>query len=109
MSIHRQINFLLKTPQHDHFKGLCSEKEEAANNAFICELGTWHLNDLHSVQQGRRDGSGGVGSGYEKDLGKVKGHVQIVVCEVMVLLRIQHLRENRSRKQMQASNRKLYE
>lgn len=39
------------------------------------ESSTWHLNDLHSVQQGRWNSRSGVGSGYKENLGKVKGHI----------------------------------
>ena len=52
---------------------------------------TWHLQHLHPVQQSCRDGCRGVGGGDEDHLGEVKGHVEVVVSEAVVLLWIQHL------------------
>lgn len=73
--IHWRIHFLLKTPQLDQYSGLCWERQEKWNNDFIYESSTWHLNNLHSVQQGRWNSGSGVGSSYKKNLGKVKGHI----------------------------------
>lgn len=42
---------------------------------YTYEWSTWNLNDLHSVQQSWWDGGSSVGSSYEKNLGKVKGHI----------------------------------
>lgn len=53
----------------------CSERQKLSNTDFIYESGTWDLNDLHSVQQGRWNSRCGVGSSYKKNLGKVKGHI----------------------------------
>lgn len=76
---------------------------------FVYKASTWHLNDLHSVQQGRWDSSSGVGSGNKKNLGKVKGHIEIMICEVMVLFRIQHLWEkNKHWNTCSSSDRKPY-
>lgn len=52
---------------------------------------TLHLEDLHPVQQGRRDGGRGVGCSDEQDLGEVEGHVEVVVCEAVILLWVQDL------------------
>lgn len=70
-------------------------KTETSHQAPPCGPRTWHLDDLHPVQQGRWDGGRGVGGRDKEDLGEVEGHVEIVVGEVMVLLRIQHLRGGR--------------
>ncbi len=52
---------------------------------------TWHLEDLHSVQQGRGDGGRAVCCGDEEDLWEVKRHVEVMVGEAVVLLRVQNL------------------
>ncbi len=51
------------------------------------------LQDLHAVAQRRRDGVQHVGGGDEDHLGEIKGQVQVVVAEGVVLLRVQHLQE----------------
>ena len=56
------------------------------------EITTWNLQHLHPVQQRRGDGRSGVCSGNEEHLGKVKGHVEVMVCEAVVLLWVQDLR-----------------
>ncbi len=48
---------------------------------------------LHPVQQGLGDGVQHVGCGDEHHLAQVEGHVQVVVPELPVLLRVQHLQE----------------
>lgn len=53
---------------------------------------TWHLQHLHSVQQRRRDGGRRVCGRNEKHLRQVKGHVQEMVGEAVVLLGIQDLK-----------------
>lgn len=58
---------------------------------------TWHLQHLHSVQQGRGDSRSGVGRGDEEHLREIKSHIEIVVCEAVVLLRVEHLRAQTSR------------
>lgn len=55
---------------------------------------TWYLQHLHPVQQGRGNGCRVVCSGNKEHLGKVKGHVEVMVCEAVVLLRVQDLREH---------------
>lgn len=52
---------------------------------------TWYLQHLHPVQQGWGNGCCGVGSGNEKHLGEVKGHVEIMVCKTVVLFWVQDL------------------
>ncbi len=51
--------------------------------------------DLHAVPQGRRDGVQEVGGGDEHDLGEVEVHLQVMVREGGVLLRVQDLQEGR--------------
>ena len=50
---------------------------------------------LHAVQQRPRYGVGGIGRCNEHHLGQVKGHLQVVVPERVVLLRVQHLQHGR--------------
>ena len=58
---------------------------------------TGKLDDFHPVPQGGRDGIQHVGSGDEHHLRQVEGHVQVVVPELPVLLRVQHLQQGRRR------------
>lgn len=55
---------------------------------------TWYLQYLHPVQQGRGDGCCGVRGGNKEHLREVKGHVEVMVCEAVVLLWVQDLREH---------------
>ena len=50
--------------------------------------------DLHAVAQGGRDGFQMVGRTQEHDLGKIKGHVQVMVAEGVVLFRVQHFQQS---------------
>lgn len=61
---------------------------------------TWNLQHLHAVQQGGGDGGCGVGCGDKKHLGEVKGHVQVVIREAVVLLRVQDLQVSETRLQV---------
>lgn len=55
---------------------------------------TWYLQYLHPVQQGRGNGRCGVCSGNKEHLGEVKGHIEVMVCEAVVLFWVQDLREH---------------
>lgn len=54
---------------------------------------TWYLQHLHPVQQGGGNGGRGVCSGDEQHLGEVECHVEVMVCEAVILLWVQDLRE----------------
>lgn len=77
-----------KAPQRGRPPRAVLREEATSRSAAGREAGTWHLDDLHPVQQGRRDSGRGVGGRDEENLGKVEGHVEIMVGEVMVLFRI---------------------
>ena len=53
--------------------------------------------DLHPVAQGGRDGVEQVAGGDEEHLGQVEGHLQVVVLEGVVLLRVEDLEQRRAR------------
>ncbi len=53
------------------------------------------LDDLHAVQQRLRDGVQPVRRGDEEDLAQVERHVQVVIAELGVLLRVKHLEQRR--------------
>lgn len=53
---------------------------------------TWYLQHLHPVQQGRGNGRCGVCSGDKEHLREVEGHVEVMICEAVVLLWVQDLR-----------------
>ncbi len=55
------------------------------------------LNQLHAVQQSRRDRIGIIGRGNEHDLGKIVSQLQVVIRKGVVLLRVQHFKQRRSR------------
>ncbi len=55
-----------------------------------------HMDHFHAVQQRRWDGLKTVGSGDEHHLGKIKGDLDVMVAELAILLRIQHLQQRRS-------------
>ena len=55
----------------------------------LCFFGlTSNMQHLHPVQKCRGYGCQGVGRGDEEYLGEVEGHVEVVVCEAVVLLRV---------------------
>ncbi|HNR52599.1 MAG TPA: hypothetical protein PKI80_13540, partial [Deltaproteobacteria bacterium] len=53
----------------------------------------FYLHDFHPVFQSRRNGVGDVGGGDEEHLRQIIGHIQIVVREMGVLLRVKHLKQ----------------
>jgi len=53
------------------------------------------LDDLHAVEQRHGDRVEAVGRGDEQDLRQVVGHVQVVVAELEVLLRVEHFEQRR--------------
>ena len=55
------------------------------------------LQHLHPVPQGRRHGVQDVGGRDEQRLGKVEGHVHVVIPERAVLLGVEHLEQRRGR------------
>ena len=55
------------------------------------------LDDLHAVAQRARDGVELVGRGDEQHLRQVERHVEVVVAEGRVLLRVEHLEQGRCR------------
>ena len=55
------------------------------------------LDHLHAVAQRRRDGVEDVRRGDEHDLAEVERHVEVVVLEADVLLRVEHLEQRRRR------------
>ena len=55
------------------------------------------LNDVHTVQQRPRDHTGVVGRGDKQYVAQVKGKIDIMILEGIVLLRIQHLQQRRGR------------
>lgn len=52
---------------------------------------TWYLQHLHPVKQGRGNGRCSVCCSDEEHLWEVKGHIQVMVCEAVVLLWVQDL------------------
>ena len=52
---------------------------------------------VHTVQQRGRDGVQVIGRGDEEHIAQIKGNVQIVVLEALVLLRIQGLQQRGGR------------
>lgn len=55
---------------------------------------TWYLQHLHPVQQGRGNGRCGVCSGNKQHLGEVKGYVEVMICEAVVLFWVQDLKQH---------------
>mmetsp|Transcript_13945 Transcript_13945/g.40701 ORF Transcript_13945/g.40701 Transcript_13945/m.40701 type:complete len:555 (+) Transcript_13945:632-2296(+) len=53
----------------------------------------WNADDLHPVEQGRRDRRGDVGRAEEEHAREVHGHVQVEVPEGRVLRRVQGLQQ----------------
>lgn len=56
---------------------------------------TWYLQYLHSVQQGGGNGCCAVCCGNEEHLGEVESHIEVMVCEAVVLLWVQDLEEHK--------------
>ena len=68
--------------------------EEALGDLHLLLLGvTGEVQHLHAVAQGGRDGLERVGGGDEHHLRKVERHIEIVVAEVLVLLRVEDLQQ----------------
>ena len=55
------------------------------------------LHQLHAVQQRRRDVLDHVGGGQEHHVGQVQVQIQVVVAERVVLRRVEHLEQRRTR------------
>ena len=73
-------------------------EEEALPDLDLLELGVaGEPDDLHPVAQGRRDRVEEVGGRDEEHLREVEGHLQVVVLEGVVLLRVEDLEEGRRR------------
>ena len=51
--------------------------------------------DLHTVAQGRRNCLQGIGCGDKHHPGQVKSEIQVVITEVIVLLRVKHFQQGR--------------
>ena len=56
-----------------------------------------HLDELHPVQQGPGNGLHIVGGGNKQHLGQIHRQLHIVITELVILLRIQHLQQGRCR------------
>ena len=56
---------------------------------------TTHLDQLHSVEQGVRDRAETVSRSDEKDLTQVVIHIQVIIVEGLVLLRVEHFEQGR--------------
>ena len=55
------------------------------------------LDDLHAIQQGRRNRAEVIGGGHEHDLREIERQLEVMIAEGVVLLRIEHLQHGRSR------------
>ena len=55
------------------------------------------LEDFHAVAQRRRNRVEDVGRREEQDLGQIERHVEVVIAERVVLLRVEHLEQRRRR------------
>ena len=53
------------------------------------------LDHFHAVEQGGRDGHGGVGGGDEHHPRQVVGQLEVVVGEGVVLLGVEHFKQSR--------------
>ncbi len=65
----------------------------AADVEFLIRRIAGKLDDLHAVQQRRRDGLQRIGRRDEEHIGKIVRQVEIVVGEGIVLLRVQNLQQ----------------
>ena len=66
-----------------------------ANFHFLLGDISGHLYDLHAVEQGCWQGAEVVGGGYEEHLRQVVVHIEEIVVEGVVLLRVEHLEQGR--------------
>ena len=72
--------------------------EEALADLDLLLLGVaGQVDDLHPVAEGRRDRVEQVGRGDEQDLAEVERHLEVVVLEGVVLLRVEDLEQGRAR------------
>src|SRR5271157_5766414 len=78
---------------HAVFFGLLRDQVLARDVDLLFASVAGEFDDLHAIAQRIRDGIHPVGGGDEDDLGKVEGHVEIVIAEGIVLLRIENLHE----------------
>lgn len=69
-----------------------SRRTKAFYQRLSAFIPTWYLQHLHSVQQGRGNGRCCVCGGNKEHLREVKGHVEVMVRETVVLLWVQDLR-----------------
>ena len=75
-----------------HFQ-LLREQMPAGNFEFFLKNVARKADLFHPVQQGCRDRFKSVGGADEKNLGKIKADVQIVIQKILVLLRVQHFQQ----------------
>ena len=77
------------------FLHLARYQVAAGDLQFLLLRVTGKVDDLHTVAQGRRHRVDLVGRGNEHDIGETERHVDVVVGERVVLLRVQHLQKRR--------------
>lgn len=58
---------------------------------------TTDFDDFHAVEQGRLDGAQAIGGGNEQYLAQVVVHFQVIVVKMVVLGRVQHFEQCRTR------------
>ena len=75
---------------------LLGDQEALADLDLLLLRVAGQLDDLHPVAQRRRDRIEQVAGGDEEHLRQVEGHLEVVVLEGVVLLRIEHLEQGRA-------------
>ena len=89
-----ELHLLRQQPVRPELLG----EEELDGDLQLFVLGVaGQLEHLEPIAERRRHGVQGVGGADEEDAGEVEGDVQVVVPEVLVLLRVEHLQERRGR------------
>ena len=77
------------------FRGLLRDQILVRDVQLLLARVARQFDDLHAVAQRFRDGIHPVGRGNEQHLGKIERHIQVVIAERVVLLRIENFHQCR--------------
>ena len=76
---------------------LLGDEELARDDHLLLGCIAGKVDDLHAVEQRARDGIVDVRGRDEEDFGKIEGNLQVMIREVLVLLRVEDLEHRRGR------------
>ncbi len=91
------VHLQVAAPAQPRLDQLPGQQVATGNGDLLAGQVAGQAHGLHAVEQRRRDAVQGVGGADEQHVGQVEAHVQVVVEEVVVLFRVEHLEQGRGR------------